>query len=310
MMAKICRQCRYFYLGHKGKISLCTNRHSDKFPDKVHHDGHNRVCRHFRPPKHKHPLGLLETSKLKRIESFRGIYTGREIWVFATGSGLDDIPVDFLKVDETIPPDENGNTVPKICIAVKQAAMLFPDCTYNLWTFRDRLLKLTYLPRGLIASNFNKFIFSIRKNDRINFFGKQSSKATFIRFIKGGTIERMKSMCDAIVAGNSSVYYGVETIMHLAIASALVMGATKISLVGCDHGAINGRLHFQMPEIESCWSRAEVKGYEIMKPGTNFLADYFRDHGVEIVRYYHGKGYEAIGKALNQEFVSEEIKRT
>lgn len=290
-------QCRYFYYGHKGKISLCTNRHSNKFPDKINHNGHNHVCRFFRPIKHNHPDSILKKykDKLRFIENLRGRYINREIWILATGPSLDDIPRDFLKIDEMIDSDPS---VPKISIAVKEAAMPFPDCTYNIWPFRDYELRHIYLPRHQIPSNFDKFIFTIREKDRENYYGEEIFKSIYLGYMQGGTIENVKSMCENIVTNTSSVYYGVGTITHLAIAAALVMGATRVSLIGCDHGAIDGKIRAQSIKGGYGWQSSHIKPYEDMRVGTNFLADFFRNHGIEIVRYYHGKGYEEIGEIV------------
>ncbi len=317
-MAKICRQCRYFYHGHKGKPTLCTNRHSKKFPSDISRNGHDHVCALFRPIKsyhlmtksknkpHNHPVaGTLAEykGKLRYIESLRGAHPDREIWVFATGPSLDNIPDDFLRVDETIPPDEKGNTVPKIAITVKEAGIAFPDSTYNLWAFRDYALRHIYLPRGMVPNNFRRFIFSVCKLSRSNYFGKQSLRAIYIRFYQGGTLAVMKNVCDSIIARNSSTYCGVMTITHLAIEVAIVLGASKVSLVGCDHGFPNGKLRAQTRGMSQGygWSGNDLHGYEMQIPGTNFLADYFRPHGVEIVRYYHGKGYERIGEPVSKD---------
>lgn len=310
-MAKICLQCRYFYHGHGNKPSLCTNRHSEKFPDKLRHNGHSPICRHFRPPKHNHVSkvsGMFSgLGKLRFIESLRGIYAGREIWIFATGPSLDDIPDGFLQVDERM---ESDPPVPKVCIAVKEAAIAFPNCTFNMFAFRDYGLRHSYLPRGMIPRNFKKFIFSIRKVDTENYFGKQAAQATYMRYSKGGTLGMMKNVCDSIVAGSSSSYCGVYTIMHLAIEAAVVMGASRISLVGCDHEAIGGKLRAQKRGISRgyAWNRPEppgAPGYAFMKVGTDFLASYFRKHGIEIARYYYGRGYELIGESKGRDEVDE-----
>ena len=319
---KLCSQCRYFYHGHKNEPSICTNKKSKKFPNKISKSGHDHVCALFRPPKHNHDLPvvkkkdgshnhpitgtLAELGCLRYIENLRGVYAGREIWVFATGPSLDDLPKDFLAVDEMVEPDKNGNRPSKISIAVKEAGMVFPGCTYNMWPFRGYPLRHIYFPRGMIHLPFSKFIFSIRKTGRENYYGKQSAKATYLRYVQGGTIQLMKGMCDAIVAGNSSVYYGVGTIAHLAIAAALVMGASRVSLVGCDHGTVGGKLRAQSIKGGYGWGTPVGEGYEMMKVGTNFLANYFKDHGVEIVRYYHGKGYKAVGEVVKDE---ETIKK-
>ncbi len=306
-MAKVCIQCRYFYRGNSKKPSLCTNRHSSAFPDKVRQDGHTHVCKSFRPPKHNHAIktggAFSDLGKLRFIESFRNTRPNREAWILATGPSLDSIPDDFLRVDERVDSDP---PVPKLCIAVKEAAIAFPDCTFNIFPFRDYPLRHIYLSRGIIPRNFKKFIFSIRKNDRENYFGKQSAQATYMRYSQGGTLEMMKGVCDSIVAGNSSSYCGVHTIMHLAVEAAIVMGATRISLVGCDHGMVGGKLRAQRGGISQGygWNRPEppgAPGYELMKAGTNFLADYFREHDIDIVRYYHGEGYEPIGKAKEEQ---------
>jgi len=164
----------------------------------------------------------------------------------------------------------------------------------------------------MVPNNFKRFVFSICKLSRQNYFGKQSPGAIYMRFRKGGTLEIMKNVCDSIVAGISSIYCGVTTITHLAIEMAIVLGASKVSLVGCDHGLPDGKIRAQTRGMTKGyrWSDYKPGMYEEQILGTNFLADYFRDHGVEIVRYYHRKGYEPIGTALKEEFVSEEIKGT
>ncbi len=323
---KLCSQCRYFYHGHKNEPSICTNKKSKKFPNKISKNGHDHVCALFRPPKHNHSLdspvakkkdgshdhpttGMLsELGRLRYIENLRGAYAGREIWVLATGPSLDDLPRDFLAVDETIEPDESGNRPPKVSIAVKEAGLVFPGCTYNIWPFRDYPLRHIYFPRHMINLPFNRFIFSIRKTDRENYYGRQSAKATYLRYVQGGTIQLMKGMCDAIVAGNSSVYYGVGTIAHLAMAAALVMGASRVSLVGCDHGAINGKIRAQSIKGGYGWGNADMRPYENMRVGTNFLANYFKEHNVEFLRYYHGKGYEKVGDVVEDEKVIREAE--
>lgn len=261
--------------------------HKHEHIDKKHQDRHSHLSKRSRPSEHKH-RGLLDQLHLKCIEGLRGIYQGKEIWVLATGPSLDDIPRDFLTVPKK-----------KISIAVKEAAMPFPDCTYNIWPFRDRPLRRMYFPRGQIPRKFGKFIFTILSKDRNNYYGKQSLKAIYLRYSKGGTIEKMRAMCKSIVAGNSSIYYGVGTITHLAIAAAIVMGASKISLVGCDHGAVGNKLRAQSIKGGYGW-QSSAKGYGVMNVGTNFLADFFRGHGIKIVRYYHGRGYEPVGKAKEQ----------
>lgn len=324
---KTCRLCRYFYHGHKREPSLCTNRHSKKFPNKVSKNGHDHICSLFRPIKnhhssdvstklyptgsHHHPDSILKRygGKIRLIESLKGIYAGREIWVLATGPSLDDIPTDFLKVDEAMPPDDDGNRPPKISIAVKEAAIVFPDCTYNIWPFRNYELRHIYIPRGQIPAKFGKFILTLRDRDRENYFGKQVYKPTYLKFSQGGTIEQMRGMCDAILAGNSSIYYGVGTITHLAIAAALVMGAKKISLIGCEHGVTKEKMRAQVIKGGYGWQTDVGQGYEMMKVGTNFLADYFKDK-VEIVRYYHGKGYEKIGEAIEDKEIIEEAEKS
>ena len=271
-----------------------------------HKDGSNhmrkKVEHHHRKVKRQHvptpSTGMLSEYRgsLRFVERFRNVYAGREIWILATGPSLDDILDDFLVVDETIPPDENGNRVPKVSIAVKEAAIPFPNCTYNLWAFRDYALRHKYLPRGIIPATFSKFIFSIRKMDAENYFGKQASRATFMRFSQKGTIAKLQATCDSIIAETSSVYCGIGTIMHLAIEVAVVMGASKVSLVGCDHEMVGGKVRAQNRGISAGygWDGQDTGGYEIMKVGTNFLANYFKKHNVEIVRYYHGRGYGAI----------------
>jgi len=331
-MAKLCSQCRYFYHGHRGEPTLCINKESKRFPSKISRNGHNHVCELFRPiKKHNHSVNFSKTKKkdgshnhpiagtlreyrgrLRYIERLYRHYLGREIWVLATGPSLEDIPDNFLQIDETIPPDEKGNTVLKIAIAVKEAGIAFPDSTYNLWAFRDRALRDIYLPRGMIPNNFGRFIFSIFKSNRENYFGKQSLKAIYMRFRQGGTLQIMKNVCDSIVAGNSSIYCGVTTITHLAIEAAIVLGASKVSLVGCDHGFPDGKLRAQNRGMSRgySWKTAYLDGYETQIPGTNFLADYFRPHGIEIVRYYHGKGYERVGKPISEEESAEEAQES
>jgi len=74
--------------------------HKHRHINKKHQDGHSRVSKYSRSSKHKHDASILDQfrSKLRFIESLRGRYAGREIWVLATGSSLDDIPEDFLKM--------------------------------------------------------------------------------------------------------------------------------------------------------------------------------------------------------------------
>jgi len=118
-----------------------------------------------------------------------------------------------------------------------------------------------------------------------------------MKYNQGGTVEKMKVICESILAGNSSVYCGVGTITHIAIEAAIVMGASKVSLVGCDHGTVNGKSRFQRRISGGYgWDRPAERVYELMTVGTNFMGNFFKDHGIEIARYHQGRGYEPVGK--------------
>jgi len=308
-MAKTCILCRYFYRGHNGDPSLCVNKRSNRFPNKVSRDGSNHVCELFRPPKHSHPKSILSQygENLRFIESLRNTRVNEEIWILATGPSLDDIPDDFLTF--------------KTSIAVKEAGIAFPDCTYNMWALADTSLRRTYLPKNMIPKidgrvPFEKFIFSIRESYANDWLKERRTDPTYIKYTRGyqqegefsthdvdATLAKMQEMCDNIIARESTMYYGLGTIVHLAIVTAVVMGAKKVSLVGCDHGESKTKSHAMARGLEWCtdFEKSQVvpwgDTYSLMKIGTSFLANYFKKHGIEIMQYNPKKGYKVIQSA-------------
>ena len=105
------------------------------------------------------------------------------------------------------------------------------------------------------------------------------------------------------------------TIVHWTIQIAALLGAKKIILTGVDHKAINGReysrkrgldkiirgIHRQF-NIENLLDIYYAEWEGSYGPGVGWLAELFRNYGIDVCRFYYGRGFEKIPVETVNEF--------
>jgi hypothetical protein len=229
------------------------------------------------------------------VEDLRDIYKDKEIWIIGTGKSLDDFSDDFF--------DD------KISITLNWAILRYPSC--NFWHghhelyreyFRDEKLEL--LEKCIISYPFPGPFDHGRILDPVEFFGDKTSIPIWIKFhdirpIPKSALE--ESVVGALGHRENVRYHASMTVAHTGILSALVMGANKITLAGCEHKI-----------FESGGGRAKKGGIfakyrgfpyckdERIEEGTEWLAEILSRYNIELQRFYnidtefYKYGYEKI----------------
>lgn len=232
--------------------------------------------------------------KFRFIEDLRDRYKDTEIWILATGPSLDDFPDDFF---------DN-----RISIALKFAAIAFPLRTFILFLSGD----LDYGPvdwikeghgdrltNSIVAINSSKFNIP-------DWPGNYSLEPYYmaVRF-SDSTKKQISQAVGAIINGEQYNYPRVITTLHYAIQAAAIMGAQKITLIGCDALTSLWNQHAQKRGVGEAYRKdyggepmdGEIEGIkslpaENMRKGTRWFVEEFARHRVEVCRYFYGKGYE------------------
>jgi len=232
---------------------------------------------------------------MKFIEDYRDKYKGKEIWIIGTGPSLDDFPEDFFQ--------------DKITIALNYSILAFPDIASNPDHYAHAgdtcLGTLFKLHRPDL---FKKCIFLYPLFGTLNseWLGKYQDDPIYMRFNNiFGTKERFEGVAKCIMEKKQCAYIVEGTCTHSAIEAAIVLGANKVTLVGCEAKCEKYKAHAQKrgmwflyektgEEYSEAAQKGEEPGFLRYKNGTLWLAEAFKPYGIEIQRYYYGKGYEKI----------------
>lgn len=235
---------------------------------------------------------------MRYLEDFRDKYKKEgEIWVLGCGTDLDDLPDDFF---------DN-----RISIACSWARMAFPKCTYS----HHYHVMHTVFMLGQDVQLFKKCIMCLPSQDG-GFRRLESYKEYPIWMRYRGVLKlQLKDIaksCEevgrdikSIMEKKSSSYASLGTIIHRGIQAAVVFGADRVTLVGCDHKYVkdldNTLSHAR--KLAPYYVGRQDMGFHMDNPegraqsysrGTKFIAREFGKYGVKVRRYHHGKGYEEI----------------
>ncbi len=248
--------------------------------------------------------------KMKLIEDFRDQFEGGEIWILGTGPSGDDFPLDFF--------DD------KISIAIRPNDVIFPNCTYNFCSWDD-----AWAPRLKVASShlLSKQIFTLNPRHRENFLDKNIEIPIFMRTLKWYSFELSKERNERripekyseesvkqIIEKNSHHYCGDGLAQGWAIEAALVLGAKKVTLVGCDatsrkHKDYAQRLGFfydhrprrdfwTVLPSKNGFSKEQLvlleKKYSVYRRGQILFAKILKSYGIELRKYFYKTRYQNI----------------
>lgn len=218
------------------------------------------------------------------LEDLRDSYKGKEIWVLGCGPSLDDYPDDFF--------DD------KVSIALNWAFIAFPSCTYLLDYHKD----VSDFIRKYIPEFTRKFIVWFPQQDSSMPYEDLIIMQRRVRECAQGDFD---AAVRAIMNGEACEYVDTGTILHGGIQAAAILGATKITLAGCeltstpekDHAQRRSMwIHYQ--DYPLCFSILPTlpKPPDLRNPGCGllWLTNAFKGYGIEVRRFYFDKGYEKI----------------
>ena len=234
---------------------------------------------------------------MKYLEDLRNIHKGEEIWVIGAGPSLDAYPLDFFKDKVCI----GMNWVFSVFIEIGDRHKKFKSKKFYSvhehrpqadWIAKHRpdFLKNCFflLPPRRLQRGHSKFVWWEDYNDdpyymRWKLCGPKLAQATAKDFAIVADCIMKKGRCGYVCRG---------TTLHWAAQAAVVLGARKIYLVGASARGGYMRKHgSKYTKIVNYNPKTRTKPW---RTGTKAMAEAFRPHGVEIVRYYYGKGVEAI----------------
>lgn len=237
---------------------------------------------------------------MKWIEDLRDAYRGEEIFILGTDPDLRRFPDDFLK--------------DKIAIALNWAFICFPKCKFILFWHTKIAKAITIFYPDLLYKCIIPYPFA---NMEMDMNGKilmsegglaeYLDRPFFMRRPAGLTTkEQVKYIARAIAYKQPCNYMCLGTVSHAAIEAAAVLGAKKITLIGCSAGWENGEPHAQTrglwffehpPKVAT--EKSEAETLELWKQGTRWFARAFAPYGIEVCRYRFKTGYEPIEKEEN-----------
>jgi len=222
-------------------------------------------------------------SPRRTIEDLRDSHYNEEIWIIGSGPSLDDFPDKFFE--------------DKTTIGINQIIQ-FMDVTYwhgvhdreRKWVLENRP---DMLEHSIVLFPFcGPFHFG-RITEPRDFYNGEEAKPIWMIWNDRRPVKRehFESSVAYIFGGSKSPYHNSGTVAHTAIQAAAVMGADRITLIGCEHKPRGEKICSDKKSVLDYG----LEGYaERWIAGTNWLADILRDYGVEVRRYYYGDGYEAI----------------
>lgn len=232
------------------------------------------------------------------LEDLRDKHSGEEIWVLGRGPSLDDYPKNFF--------DD------KVSIAINYAYIAFPNCTYyhsfhaesGKWVEENWPDKFSRCILGCHGPHPR----DMWKRNRYEKSGEVPVYAK-IKWGVGTDCSRFRESVERIIAKESCDLVNSITTLHTAIQVAIVLGAKKVTLAGCELKIKNRLLHAKSTWVDGSYEerffKAKAKWHrERFFPGSlrglQWLVEICKPYGIEIVRYNYGRGYEQI-KLENQE---------
>jgi len=235
----------------------------------------------------------MSREKVKKVENLRDIHKGKEIWIIGSGASLNDFPLDFF--------DD------KLSITLNGAIYKYPNSTYwhghhEPWReyFRDERLDL--LSKCIIAYPFPGPFYHGRITDPIEFFGELTSIPYWLYFQDSTVMNKetyRNPVLDIINKKDRISFRCTQTVLHIAMQIAFLMGANKIILAGCENkkfDKINSHADIGIPYP---WN-ANWNNRPTIIEATKWVAEIFSEYDVEVQRYYnldtefYKKGYEKI----------------
>lgn len=246
---------------------------------------------------------------MRFIEDLHNIHKGEEIWVLGTGPSLDDFPDNFF--------DEKY----RIAIPERAAIVAFPNCTYSAFPLGNKTF-LKHIKHLIEKEHYlHKCIVILGKKEleKKAFIGTEPIYLRSGNFhllehhssmgMKDNYEEFFSSLAKNLFNGVPMPYACEGTSIHAVVQAAIVMGAKKVTLAGCEAKTLKFQGHAykrgldkiykeqdRIPKngFSSEYTTGRGRGGTQMRAGTAFLAKIMEPYGVQVTRYFYGKGYEPV----------------
>jgi len=247
---------------------------------------------------------------VKFIENYRDRFAGKEIWIVGPGPSLDDFPEDFF----------DG----KISIMMRPCDVVFPNFTFSICSYDTPQFCLQFKTDRV---RLKREIFLLNPKHKKNWLGAYNKFPIFLRTFKPYSFQdskiwpgiqapyvikkHVKETVKHIMAKDSDRYAGIGIMQGWAIEAALVLGATKVTLAGCEGKVTRFKWHaervsFYYASVYPKNLRSSANGFSKiqlklfthlggrMQEEIQWFATILKPYGIEISRYFYGKGYQKI----------------
>lgn len=304
---KKCNDCIHLSRRKKTHTYMCSNSKSKRFKVLFPHKKTRKACNLYEL---KYPGRVYSTpvedftptKDMKLLEDYRDKQLGKEIWVIGSGWSLDEYPDDFF--------DD------KISIILSTAFMAFPRSTY-IFSGHDR-------PTDWIVQNSPESLEKCILAVPLPLYDfdecrprKYGNAPIWMRVQRGWhmpvpeIIVNCRKMAIAIMEKRSTIYTPCWSGANIAVTAAVVLGADKITMVGCSTVPLKNHSHALRAGITNRFYPGErhlfpqealegkTKMQRIWRKGTSLLAELSKPYGIEIRKYYYKRGYEEIEPLSN-----------
>lgn len=237
---------------------------------------------------------MADQYQTRRIEEFYDKHVGQEIWIIGSGKSLDDFPSDFFE--------------DKVSITLNGALFKYPKSTYWHAVHKVWFNKILAIDEEVLKRTISYYqIGENGKNIRMetDFLGGKKTEIIWF-FLENAIIKDEEQVAETLLQireRKERVNFCQQgTILHTGMEVAYLMGASKITLVGCENRTFGSlpqyatTLGIDYPEPIISWEDQKRPAPKITKWVANSLINF----GIPTSRYYfisteyYQQGYEKI----------------
>jgi len=247
----------------------------------------------------------------KHVEEFRGDerFKEKEAWILGGGKSLEDFPKDFFEG--------------KLSVAVNYSFFGFPNITHFCAIHKGPLREVQKQRPEMLKDFRSICVYTMDPNDKArglyedrplcggySYLGDFGTEVMYLRFKHRMVRTKQEFTENALKIlgkenGNDPLYCLARgTTVHMAMQAAIILGATKLTIVGCETGGPVNRRHAFMGKMGDYYKGVaktdnvntyKDKYYADMSlheknGGIDWLAQVFKPLGVLIQRYYYKEG--------------------
>lgn len=238
-----------------------------------------------------------ENSKVRYIEDLRKLHKKEEIWVIGTGRTLDDYPDDFF-IDKTfiVLNWAMSRFGPRSFAPEKERQYIhwYHSKNFKKWVSEKHP---EYHPHVMLSLPHEL----VTKPEE---YGEHYDEAIWLRWdeTRAEKEEDFQKVIRDIMEEKPITMRAWSTCAHIAIEAAMIMGADRVTLAGCDgevrgvyaHAIRGGMDEFYSDKFldDKFCDNYTHDGHDCQKMGRIWLARAAESYGIKIRRYFYESGYE------------------